>query len=99
MAYNVEHNITPESVQSSIESGIEQQIEARKTAISAATPELDSIDTEERLEELQAEMIKAADEQRFEDAAKCRDEIRKLKGETPATPQGEGKRPRGRRKV
>ena len=101
LAYNVEHNITPESVQSSIESGIEQQIEARKTAISAATPELDSIDTEERLEELQAEMIRAADEQRFEDAAKCRDEIRRLKGETTATPQGEGKRPkgRGRRKV
>ena len=101
LAYNAEHGITPESVMSSIESGIEEQIEARKTAISAATPELDSIDTEERLEELQAEMIRAADEQRFEDAAKCRDEIRRLKGETTATPQGEGKRPkgRGRRKV
>jgi excinuclease ABC subunit B len=97
LAYNAEHGITPESVQSVIESGIEEQIEARKTAIGAATTTPDAIDTEERLEELQAEMIKAAEEQRFEDAATCRDEIRKLKGETVATPQGEGKRKRGRR--
>ena len=93
LAYNAEHNITPESVQSAIESGIEEQIEARKTAISRRRRRApDAIDVEERLEELQAEMIKAAEEQRFEDAATCRDEIRKLKGETVATPQGEGKR-------
>ena len=97
LAYNAEHGITPESVQSAIESGIEEQIEARKTAIAAVTTTPDAIDVEERLEALQAEMIKAAEEQRFEDAATCRDEIRKLKGETVATPQGEGKRKRGRR--
>ena len=36
--------------------------------------------------------------QRYEDAAKIRDQMRKLKGEAVATPQGSGKRPRGRRR-
>ncbi|MFO0842869.1 MAG: excinuclease ABC subunit UvrB [Gemmataceae bacterium] len=97
MKYNEEHGITPQSVQSAIETGLEEEIEARKLTREAAGQTAD-IDVEEVLEELHNEMLKAAAEQRYEDAAKLRDQIRKVKGERVASPQAEGKRPRARRR-
>ncbi len=98
LAYNKEHGITPQSVQSAIETGIEEEIEARKLTREAAGQSVSEADKEEMIEELHGEMLKAAVEQRYEDAARLRDEIRKLRGEAVATPQAEGKRPRGRRR-
>ncbi|MFO0928255.1 MAG: excinuclease ABC subunit UvrB [Gemmataceae bacterium] len=95
LKYNEEHGITPETVQSAIETGIEEEIEARKLTREAAGQKADDVDVEEVIEQMHEEMIKAASEQRYEDAARCRDEIRRLKGEQVASPQGEGKK-RGR---
>jgi excinuclease ABC subunit B len=97
LKYNEENGITPQSVQSAIETGIEEEIEARRLTREAAGQTAD-IDVEEALEELHHEMLKAAAEQRYEEAAKMRDQIRKLRGEAVATPQGEGKRPRARKR-
>jgi len=51
--------------------------------------------TAEYLEELQVEMLKAAQELDFVRAAELRDKISKLKGEPVASPQ---KKPKGRRR-
>ncbi|MFM7152280.1 MAG: excinuclease ABC subunit UvrB, partial [Gemmataceae bacterium] len=98
LQYNQDHGITPETVKSAIESGIEEEIEARQMAHQAAVGETGGVDREEMLEQLQEEMLRAASEQRYEEAARMRDEIRRLRGEKVASPQAEGKKPRGRRR-
>jgi len=94
-AYNTEHNITPRSVVSSIKNMIEEEIQAHQIAQEAAGQTTQDYVTAEYLEELQAEMLKAAEELDFERAAKLRDQLRELKGEKVATPQT--KKTRGRR--
>ncbi len=95
LKYNADHGITPETVRTAINMGIEEVVAAHKLAAEAAG-KADDVATEEQLEELHREMLKAADERRYEDAAKLRDTISKLKGEPVASPQV--KKPRGRRK-
>ncbi len=95
LKYNADHGITPETVRSAINMGIEEVVAAHKLAAEAAG-KADDVVTEEQLEELHREMLKAADERRYEDAARLRDTISKLKGEPVASPQV--KKPRGRRK-
>jgi excinuclease ABC subunit B len=95
LKYNAENGITPETVRTAISMGIEEEIAARKLAAEAAGKS-DDVVTEEQIEELHREMLKAADERRYEDAAKLRDLISKLKGEPVASPQV--KKPRGRRR-
>src|SRR3954469_18859286 len=73
--YNATHGITPQTVQTAISTGIEEEIAARKLAQSAAGKE-DYV-TEEFLEELHAEMLKAAANLEFERAAELRDRIAK----------------------
>jgi excinuclease ABC subunit B len=96
MKYNAEHGITPETVRSAIKTGIEEEIAARRLTQEAAGQKPEEYVTEEMLEELHREMLKAADERRYEDAARLRDEMARLKGEPVASPQV--KKPRGRRK-
>jgi excinuclease ABC subunit B len=98
LRYNAEHNITPETVRSSINMGIEDEIAAHKFAQEAAGQKSDDFVTQEYLEELHGEMLAAAANLQFERAAELRDRIAKLKGEAVASPQGSGKRPRGRRR-
>ncbi|MFO0881111.1 MAG: excinuclease ABC subunit UvrB [Gemmataceae bacterium] len=98
MKYNEEHGITPQTVRSAIETGIEEEIEARKMTREAAGQLEADVDVEEVLEQLHQDMLQAATEQRYEEAARLRDQIRKLRGESVASPQGEAKRPRGRRR-
>jgi excinuclease ABC subunit B len=96
LKYNAEHGITPETVRTAINMGIEGEIEAHKLAAEAAGQKPDDYATEEQIEEMHREMMKAADERRYEDAAQLRDLISKLKGEPVAGPQV--KKPRGRRR-
>jgi excinuclease ABC subunit B len=96
LAYNAEHGITPKSVQSAIETGIEEEIEARKMVAEIAG-QADDYVTEEYLEELHAEMLKAAKDLEFERAAQLRDRIAELKGQPVASPQVKKNRRRKRR--
>lgn len=79
--YNREHGITPESVKKSIRMGIESEAKAHAQANAAVgrTDDAQAI-TEEYLAELEAEMLAAADALEFEQAARLRDRIEKMRG-------------------
>ena len=98
LAYNVEHGITPQTVKTAIRNSIEDEISAHQTAQEAAGIKAEEYVTAEYLEELQVEMLKAAQELNFERAAELRDKIASLKGEAVASPQGEKKKRGGRRR-
>jgi excinuclease ABC subunit B len=86
LAYNAEHNITPESVRSAINMGIEDEIEAHKFT-AEVVGKADDYVTEEYLEELHAEMLAAAGNLEFERAAQLRDRMAELQGQPKMTPQ------------
>jgi excinuclease ABC subunit B len=96
LAYNAQHGITPETVRSAISMGIEEEITAHKMVAEVAGQSADNYVTEEYLEELHAEMLKAAADLEFERAAQLRDRIAQLKGQPTAAPQV--KKRRGRRR-
>jgi excinuclease ABC subunit B len=89
--YNTKHNITPESVRSAITAGIEDEIAAHKYVAEVAGKGDDYV-TEEYLEELHAEMLKAAANLEFERAAELRDRIAKHRGQPTMAPQKKGRR-------
>jgi len=99
LKYNEEHGITPRTVISAIKNSIEDEVAAHKMAQEAAGQGDTDYVTAEYLEELQAEMLKAAQELDFERAAELRDKIAKLKGEPVASIQVKkkrgGRKPRG----
>jgi excinuclease ABC subunit B len=94
IAYNKEHGITPQTVRSAIDRGIEGEIEAHKLTMEVAGKERDDYVTEEFMEELQAEMLKAASNLDFERAAELRDRIAELKGQPTMKPQAKKNRRR-----
>jgi excinuclease ABC subunit B len=96
LAYNKEHNITPETVRTAVGAGIEEEIAAHKYVQEVAGQGADDYVTQEYLEELHWEMLAAAGNLEFERAAQLRDKIAKLKGEKTASPQV--KKRRGRRR-
>ncbi len=78
--YNIEHNITPESVIRKIKSGIESAAQAHKAARGMLRGEAHSqVITEEYLELLEKEMLQAAEDLEFERAASLRDRITQLR--------------------
>jgi excinuclease ABC subunit B len=100
-AYNVEHGITPATVRKAIRAGIEHAAAAHAEA-NAAVGRKDEAQyiTEEYLNELEAEMLAAADALEFERAAALRDRIDQMRnhvGQTTdsireSTPQTKGRR-------
>ncbi|MGI9516051.1 MAG: excinuclease ABC subunit UvrB [Pirellulaceae bacterium] len=79
IAWNKEHGITPQTVQKSIRAGIEADRQAHREAAEAAgiTDETVYI-TEEYINELQTEMLQAAENLEFERAASLRDRIAQM---------------------
>jgi excinuclease ABC subunit B len=84
--YNEEHGITPETIVKGIsdiaeflqsDSKVPRSRRRRRTAAREMSPE----EIEKAIVELEEEMLQAAEELRFEYAAKLRDEIRDLKRE------------------
>ena len=82
LAYNEKHGITPETIKKAIRRGIEEEIQARQIVqqVAGAQNETQYI-TQEFLNELEAEMLTAAQELDFERAAQLRDRIHQLKRE------------------
>ena len=95
LAYNLEHGITPTTVQTAISAGIEGEIAAREMTTELAGQGKDKAATQDVLEDLHREMLEAAENLEFEKAGRLRDEIARLKGESVAKPQV--KKPRRRR--
>ena len=90
LAYNAEHGITPETIVKAIRRGIEEEIQAKSEARKAVGRDEVTDATEEYLNELEAEMLKAAESLEFERAAALRDRIMQLKSGRPvgsASPQ------------
>jgi excinuclease ABC subunit B len=79
IAYNAAHGITPEGITKAIRRGIEEEIQAKAEARKAIGRDEATDATEEYLNALEAEMLKAADELQFERAAALRDRILELK--------------------
>ncbi|RIK74953.1 MAG: excinuclease ABC subunit B [Planctomycetota bacterium] len=79
-AYNKEHGITPETIRKAIRSGIEADVKAHREANEAVGrgDEAQYI-TEEFLDELEAEMLAAAESLEFERAAALRDRIEQMR--------------------
>ncbi len=89
LAYNAEHGITPESIVKSIRRGIEEEIQAKVETRNAVGRDETTDATEEYLNELEAEMLAAAENLEFERAAALRDRILQLRssqGGGPARP-------------
>jgi excinuclease ABC subunit B len=79
-AYNKEHGITPETIRKAIRTGIEGDIRAHREANEAVgrNDEAQYI-TEEFLNELETEMLTAAESLEFERAAALRDRIEQMR--------------------
>jgi excinuclease ABC subunit B len=106
-AYNAEHNITPETIKKAIRKGIEEEISARNTVQEAVGQTETQYVTQEFINELEGEMMKAAEDLEFERAAQLRDRIMQLKEqigqevsvtetEAASTQTKKGRRGRGR---
>jgi excinuclease ABC subunit B len=87
VAYNAEHGITPETVKKGISDmsdflALESQVPRSKRRRAARDEEVRSPEELEKLMvELEEEMLAAAEELRFEYAARLRDEVRELRHE------------------
>jgi excinuclease ABC subunit B len=110
LAYNAEHGITPETIKKAIRRGIEEEIAAQRVVTESAGLSETQYITQEFLNELEAEMLIAAQNLEFERAAQLRDRILELKkqlgqpgdADDPSQPgftlaQKKPKRGRGRR--
>ena len=83
VAYNTEHGITPESIVKAIRRGIEEEVQGKNEARKAVGRDEVTDASEEYLNELEAEMLKAAENLEFERAAAIRDRIVGLKSGRP----------------
>ncbi len=80
LRYNAEHGITPETIRKAIRRGIEEEIEARRLVQTAGgMSSEEQFVTQEFLNELEQEMLAAAEMLEFERAAQLRDRIVTLK--------------------
>jgi excinuclease ABC subunit B len=79
LAYNKEHNITPQTIRKAIRSALADQLRARKVAREAIHADEQEYDRTELIASLEAEMFEAAEKFDFERAAALRDRVAKLK--------------------
>jgi excinuclease ABC subunit B len=90
LAYNLEHGITPETVQKGISDMTEflamesRAAPARRRRVQDGRPISDPAQLEKVIVELEEEMLAAAEELRFEEAARIRDELKELRRDLEA---------------
>jgi excinuclease ABC subunit B len=86
IAYNKEHGITPETIKKGISDmsdflALESKVPKGRRAREKRESSMSVADIERTMVELEEEMLVAAEELRFEYAAKLRDEIKSLRRE------------------
>jgi excinuclease ABC subunit B len=103
--YNKEHGITPQSIVKAIRRGIEDLSQAKTLEREAVKLNESEFITEEYLNQLEQDMLTAAESLDFEKAAALRDRILELKAQKSggparpaASPQGQSARSRARSK-
>jgi excinuclease ABC subunit B len=79
VAYNREHNITPQTIQKAIRRGLAHDLQARKQARDAVKSNEPEYELQEMVRMLEEEMLQAANGLEFERAAHLRDQVSKLK--------------------
>jgi excinuclease ABC subunit B len=79
IAYNTEHNITPRSVVRAVEESLAVYESTRQDADAVLREGGGDIDLTLTIQELETEMLKAAEDLKFEKAALLRDQIKELK--------------------
>ncbi len=79
IAYNLEHNITPRSVKRAVEDSLVVREETREQAAGVLRDAGMDVDLTETINELETEMLAAANNLEFEKAALLRDQIKELK--------------------
>jgi excinuclease ABC subunit B len=78
LAYNTEHNITPQTIRKAIRQGLELEVRAHKTARQAIHADESEYDRTELITMLEQQMLEAAESLEFEKAAALRDRIKEL---------------------
>ena len=87
IAYNKEHGITPRSVVRAVEESLASSAhESGSKAAAVINDAGGNFDVTETLRQLEAEMLAAAEELKFEQAAHLRDQIRELKQSVDGLP-------------
>jgi len=82
--YNREHGITPETVRKALRRDISEEVAARRIVAEVYGETDEELDVEELVGKLEEEMYKAAGRLDFEEAARLRDEILKLRPDKSA---------------
>ncbi|HEX3240193.1 MAG TPA: helicase-related protein, partial [Solirubrobacterales bacterium] len=99
LAYNEEHGITPETVRKGISEmseflAMEDRAPSKRRRRSGKGPE-DPEELERTIVALEEEMLAAADDLRFEEAARIRDELKELRRDLDGMRTGAGAEPDG----
>jgi excinuclease ABC subunit B len=82
LEYNEKHGITPETITKEIRSSLERVVSAHKVAAEAIRASEEQLDKAELIGILEKEMLEAAGNLEFEQAARLRDRIKELR-DTP----------------
>ncbi|MEE8171054.1 MAG: excinuclease ABC subunit UvrB [Phycisphaerae bacterium] len=86
IAFNREHDITPETIQKAIRTGLEAEIGAHRAVHEAVRMSEEQLDSTERIAMLERDMLDAAEALEFERAATLRDKIKQLKEQPELIP-------------
>ncbi len=79
IAYNKKHNITPTTIQKEIKKGIEDEVSSHKIVYESVAESEEEYVTQEFVNELEEEMLRAAESLEFERAAELRDKIQRIR--------------------
>jgi excinuclease ABC subunit B len=79
LAYNKEHNIIPATIQKEIRKGIDDEVASHKIVYETVAESEEEYITQEFVNELEEEMLRAAEALEFERAAELRDKIQQIR--------------------